>query len=111
MAPGLDTVAYQPYKAEPGGGPVPYPAFYSYAYPEPAGFAEAPIAPNAASYSADLREFILPYDAVRQAESPDDTLHAFLQTTYDAAATLGKWDRAFLERDGESRPGSTTARL
>jgi hypothetical protein len=93
----------------PGGGPIPYPAFYSYAYPEPAGFAEAPVEPNAAFYSADLREFILPYDAVRLAESPDDTLLAFLQTTYDAAATLGKWDRAFLERDCDPRPGSTTA--
>jgi hypothetical protein len=93
----------------PGGGPIPYPAFYSYAYPEPAGFAEAPVEPNAAFYSADLREFILPYDAVRQAASPDDTLLAFLQTTYAAAATLGKWERACLERDCEPRPGSTTA--
>lgn len=90
----------------PGGGPIPYPAFYSYAYPEPAGFAEAPVEPNAAFYSADFREFILPYDAVRQAESPEDTLLAFLQTTYDAAATLGKWDRAFLERDCDPRPDS-----
>jgi hypothetical protein len=93
----------------PGGGPIPYPAFYSYAYPEPAGFAEAPVEPNAAFYSVDLREFILPYDAVRQAESPDGTLLAFLQTTYDAAATLGKWDRAFLECDCDPRPDSTTA--
>jgi hypothetical protein len=93
----------------PGGGPIPYPAFYAYAYPEPAGFAETPVQPNAAFYGADLREFILPYDAVRQAESPDDTLLAFLQTTYDAAATLGKWDRAFLERNCDPRPDSTTA--
>jgi Family of unknown function (DUF5996) len=83
----------------PGGGPIPYPAFYSYAYPEPAGFAEAPVEPAAALYSSDLREFILPSDAVRQAESPDDTLLSFLQTTYEAAANLGKWDRASLERD------------
>jgi Family of unknown function (DUF5996) len=82
----------------PGGGPIPYPAFYSYAYPEPAGFAEASVEPDAAFYSSDLREFILPYDAVRQAESPDHMLLAFLQTTYEAAANLGKWDRAALER-------------
>ncbi len=82
-----------------GGGAIPYPAFYSYAYPEPAGFAEAPIKPAAAFYSKDYREFILPYDAVRQSSSPDDTLLDFLQTTYEAAADLGKWDRAALERE------------
>ena len=84
----------------PGGGPIPYPAFYAYAYPEPAGFAQSPVAPDAAFYSTDLREFILPYDAVRQSESPDDTLLAFLQATYEAAATLAQWDRAALERPG-----------
>ena len=82
----------------PGGGPIPYPAFYSYAYPEPAGFAEAPIKPAAAFYSTDFREFILPYETVRQAASPDETLLDFLQTTYEAAAELGKWDRAAIER-------------
>ncbi|MES2368279.1 DUF5996 family protein [Thiobacillus thioparus] len=86
----------------PGGGPIPYAAFYSYAYPEPAGYAEARVEPAAAFYSTELREFILPYDAVRQATTPDDTLLAFLQTTYDAAADLGAWDRASLERDGDS---------
>ena len=55
----------------PGGGPVPYPVFYAYAYPAPAGFEEAPVRPSSASYNTDLREFILPYDAVRAAESPD----------------------------------------
>ena len=91
----------------PGGGPIPYPAFYSYAYPEPTGFAEAPIKPAAAFYSTDFREFILPYEAVRQALAPDDTLLEFLQTTYEAAATLGKWDRAALERNNDPgiRPG------
>jgi len=84
----------------PGGGPIPYPAFYAYAYPEPAGFAQSPVAPDAAFYSTDLREFILPYDAVRQSESPDDTLLEFLQATYEAAATLAQWDRAALERPG-----------
>ncbi len=83
----------------PGGGPIPYPAFYSYAYPEPAGFKAAAIQPVAAFYSADLGEFILSYDAVRQADSPDETLLAFLQATYQAAANLGGWDRDALERD------------
>jgi len=91
----------------PGGGPIAYPAFYSYAYPEPAGFAEAPVTPGAAFYSTDFREFILPYDAVRQAQSPDDTLLEFLQTTYEAAAILGKWDRAALERDPNWSPASS----
>ncbi|HEX9698865.1 MAG TPA: DUF5996 family protein [Acidobacteriota bacterium] len=83
----------------PGGGPISYPAFYSYAYPEPPGFAGAPIRPANAFYSTDFREFVLAYDVVRQAPSPDDTLLDFLQTTYDAAADLAGWDRASLERD------------
>lgn len=82
----------------PGGGPVPYAAFYSYAYPEPAGFATSIIQPAAAFYSAELREFILPYDVVRQSESPDRILLEFLLTTYRAAADLAEWDRASLER-------------
>lgn len=81
----------------PGGGAVPYAAFYSYAYPEPDGFSTAPVKPDAAFYSPDLREFILPYDVVRQAESPDDTLLDFLQSTYEAAADLARWDRGALE--------------
>jgi len=81
----------------PGGGAIPYPAFYSYAYPEPVGFPDAPVMPEAAFYSRDFREFILAYDIVRQSKSPDDTLLDFLQTTYEAAANLGKWDRASLE--------------
>ncbi len=86
----------------PGGGAIDYPAFYSYAYPEPEGFASAPLLPSAAFYSPDLREFILPYDAVREAAAPEAMLLAFLQTTYDAAANLGRWDRAALERGGAS---------
>ena len=82
----------------PGGGAIPYPAYYSYAYPEPDRFAETPVKPDAAFYSRDLREFILPYDAVRQSESPDDRLLEFLQTTYEAAANLGAWNREALER-------------
>jgi hypothetical protein len=81
-----------------GGGPVPDAVFYSYAYPEPAGFSQAAVRPDAAFYSPDLREFLLPYDAVRQAPSPDEMLLEFLQTTYEAAADLGRWDRATLER-------------
>jgi uncharacterized protein DUF5996 len=102
-----DLVAREAYSHEvsscgfwPGGGPVPYPAFYSYAYPEPGGFREAPVKPEGAFYSADLREFVLPYDVVRKSASPDDSLLAFLETTYAAAADLGGWDRRSLERAG-----------
>jgi hypothetical protein len=87
----------------PGGGAIPYAAFYSYSYPEPAGFSAASIKPEAAFYSADLREFILPYDVVRQSKSPDETLLDFLQTTYEAAANLSRWDRRSLERGPDPR--------
>lgn len=70
----------------------PHPAFYSYAYPEPARFAQAPVRPAGASYSEALREFILPYDAVRTSPSPDATLLEFLQSTYEAAAGPQGWD-------------------
>lgn len=83
-----------------GGGPVPHAAFYSYAYPEPAGFAEATVRPDAAFYHRELREFVLPYDAVRTATDPDATLLSFLQSTYEAAANLGGWDRELLEATG-----------
>ena len=83
----------------PGGGAIDYPAFYSYAYPAPAGFAEARGGPEGAFYSKDYGEFILPYDGVARAASPDETLLEFLQSTYEAAATLGAWDRAALEND------------
>ncbi len=83
----------------PGGGPIPYPAFYSYAYPESVGFSAASVLPSTAFYSNDLREFILPYDAVRQSDSPDDTLLEFLQTTYEVVANLAKWNRSSLEND------------
>jgi hypothetical protein len=82
----------------PGGGAILYPAFYSYPYPEPDGFSKALVKPNAAFYSTDLHEFILAYDVVRQSESPDQTLLDFLQTTYEAAANLGGWNRNALER-------------
>jgi hypothetical protein len=79
----------------PGGGEEG--AFYAYAYPEPAGYPAAPVTPDAAFYSAGFRQFLLPYEAVRTAADPDATLLGFLQTTYEAAADLGRWDRAALE--------------
>jgi hypothetical protein len=86
-----------------GGGAIPYAAFYAYAYPEPAGFAAAAVKPEGAFYSTDLREFILPYDVVRQSPAPDATLFEFLQTTYEAAADLANWDRMSLERRSDPR--------
>jgi hypothetical protein len=85
-----------------GGGAIPYPAFYAYAYPEPQGYANASVKPETAFYSGDLREFILAYDAVRQSADPDATLTDFLQSTYEAAANLAQWDRASLERSAGS---------
>lgn len=99
-----DTVAREAYSHEvssagfwPGSGSIDYPAFYSYAYPEPPGFSLTGVQPSQAFYDSMLHEFILPYDAVRTASSPDDTLLAFLQSTYEAAANCGDWDRAALE--------------
>jgi hypothetical protein len=92
----------------PGGGAIDYPAFYSYAYPAPEGFAAAPVRPNAAFFHEAMGEFILPYDAVREAAAPDATLLEFLESTYEAAANAAGWDRAALEcppgRAGISRP-------
>ncbi|MGB0085174.1 MAG: DUF5996 family protein [Rhodomicrobiaceae bacterium] len=81
----------------PGGEGLEYPVFYSYAYPEPPGFASAPVRPDQAHYNENLHEFILPYDAVRTAGDPDRVLMEFLTTSYEAAASLSKWDRAALE--------------
>ncbi len=89
-------------------GPVEYAAFYSYAYPAPEGFAAARVTPDAAFFSKELGEFILPYDAVRTARDGDATLMDFLQSTYDAAADLAKWDRAALEC-GLGEPGKPRA--
>jgi hypothetical protein len=82
----------------PGNDAIPFPAFYAYAYPEPEGFRDARVRPDSAFYSRELKEFILPYAEVRQADSPDRRLLEFLQSTYDAAADLGHWDRPLLER-------------
>lgn len=76
----------------PGGDALPEPIFYSYAYPTPEGFGDWPVKPEAAHWSSDLGEFVLPLAAVRRAEDPDAALLAFLQSTFDAAAELGRWD-------------------
>jgi Family of unknown function (DUF5996) len=83
----------------PGGAGMAKPVFYSYAYPAPSGFADASVRPGAAFFSREMGEFFLPYDEVRRALSPDAMLLEFLQSTYDAAADLGRWDRAKLERE------------
>jgi uncharacterized protein DUF5996 len=99
-----DDVACEAYSHEvssagfwPGSGAIDYPAFYSYAYPEPAGFRAAQVRPEAAFFSEAAGEFILPYDAVRTAADPDQALLEFLQSTYEAAADAAKWDRDALE--------------
>ncbi len=85
------------------GAPGMHPMFYSYAYPEPSGYAEYPIAPAAAAYSRDFGEFVLPYESMRTSEDPDRALLEFLQSTYEAAAICAKWDRAALEVDPSPR--------
>ena len=103
--PGLaDAVVREAYSHEvssagfwPGGSGIDFPAFYSYAYPEPDGFRASPVEPGAASFNETLGEFLLPYEAVRTAADPDATLLAFLQSAYLAAALAGKWDRPALE--------------
>ena len=82
----------------PGGGPIPEPVFYAYAYPEPSGYADHVVRPHAAYYHRDMREFVLPYAAVRSAPAPEEALLEFVQSTYEAAAERGGWDRAVLER-------------
>ena len=86
----------------PGGGVEG--AFYSYAYPEPDGYADSPVAPQAAFYSAEFKQFLLPYEAVRTSDDPDRVLSEFLNTTYAAAADRGHWDRAALEDDPHRLP-------
>jgi hypothetical protein len=81
-----------------GSGPVLEPAFYAYAVPEPPGLKAARVQPRGAFYHGELGEFILPYDTVRKADSPDDAIVAFVDSTYDQAATLARWNRPVLER-------------
>src|SRR5207237_3722250 len=83
----------------PGNEQIPTALFYSYAYPSPDGFAQAKVKPAAASFHPQLREFVLPYDDVRGAESPDDAVLEFAQNTYHAAATLAEWDRTALAEE------------
>jgi hypothetical protein len=103
--PGADAITREAYSHEvishgfwPGGGAVESPMFYSYTAPAPAGLEAARIRPGAAFYSTEMSEFFLPYDEVRTSDSPDHTLMEFLQSTYEAGATLANWNRAELER-------------
>jgi uncharacterized protein DUF5996 len=104
-APGIpDNVTREAYSHEvssagfwPGGNGADA-AFYSYAYPEPAGYGDWPVRPSSGVYRADMREFLLPYSAVRKVNSPDEDVLSFLRSTYDGAATLGNWPREALER-------------
>ncbi|MGH9431715.1 MAG: DUF5996 family protein [Terriglobia bacterium] len=103
---GADPVTREAYSHEcssagfwPGSGDIKGPAFYSYSAPEPPGYAEYKVQPEKAYYHSGLHEFVLAYDDVRQADSPKNALLSFLQSTYEAGATLGGWDRASLEAD------------
>lgn len=100
-----DAVTWEAYSHEvsscgfwPGGGAVTEPMFYAYAYPEPDAFKDYSIQPAEAFYYAPMREFFLPYEAVRRAPDPDTTLLAFAQSTCEAAANLGRWERTVLEQ-------------
>ncbi|WCM26455.1 DUF5996 family protein [Sphingomonas sp. QA11] len=103
--PGLpDAVTCEAYSHEeasvgfwPGSDAYPHASFYAYAYPAPAGYAEAKVEPGESVYSVEMGEFLLPYDAVRTAADPDSALLAFCRSTYDAAADLAAWDRDALE--------------
>src|SRR3954470_162575 len=104
--PGADKMTQEAYSHEvssvgfwPGASGMSDAAFYSYAAPEPNGFKQAPAQPDAAAYNESLGEFLLPYEDVRKAESPSTSLLQFCQSTYEAAANLGKWDRVALERE------------
>ena len=103
--PGADPVTREAYSHEvisagfwPGGGEIKGAAFYAYAAPEPAGFAQQSVQPSAAFYHPNLHEFLLMYDDVRKAASPREALLSFLQSTYEAGANLAQWDRKELER-------------
>jgi hypothetical protein len=102
---GADSITREAYSHEvisagfwPGGRDVKGAAFYAYAAPEPPGFAQSPVRPAEAFYHPQLKEFILMYDDVRRSASPSETLLAFLQSSYDAGADLGRWNRAELDR-------------
>jgi hypothetical protein len=92
----------------PGGDATPFPMFYSYAYPEPDGFAGAHVRPSGATYHDGLSEFVLPYEEARRFVSPDAALLEFAESTYTAAAEFGRWDRASLEREPPARSAAGT---
>ena len=103
--PGADPITREAYSHEviscgfwPGGGDVKEASYYTYAAPEPEGYAQRAVHPAQAYYHPQMKEFLLPYDAVRTAKSPHDTLLAFARSTYEAAADLAKWPRRELER-------------
>src|SRR5205823_9065079 len=103
--PGADAMTREAYSHEvlsagfwPGGGAMPEAVLYAYAAPEPPGYKTARVGPRAAFYSADFNEFFLKYEDLRTAPSPHDALMEFLQTTYQAGATLANWNRGELER-------------
>jgi Family of unknown function (DUF5996) len=104
--PGVDPITREAYSHEvssaglwPGGGDIKGAAFYAYAAPEPQGYAQAPVGPAKAFYHPQMKEFLLMYDDVRKSDSPRAALLEFLQSTYEGAANLGKWDRKELEKD------------
>jgi hypothetical protein len=90
----------------PGGGEVKDAAFYCYAAPQPLGFEKQPVRPREASYHSGLGEYVLMYEDVRKAKSPAATLLDFLESTYEAGAITGKWDRAALEREAQPAAGA-----
>jgi hypothetical protein len=103
--PGADSITRESYSHEvishgfwPGSGAVAEPSFYAYSAPEPAGFKNAVVRPSAAYYSTEFSDFILPYESVRTAASPEEDLTAFMKTTYTAAADSAHWNRGELER-------------
>lgn len=105
VRPGADSITREAYSHEvssvgfwPGSGSVQDAAFYSYAAPEPPGFKDERVRPDTAFYDPQLGEFLLMYDDVRKAKSPTASLLGFCQSTFEAAATLGEWDRSALER-------------
>ena len=102
---GADSITREGYSHElishgfwPGSGNVKAPAFYSYTAPEPEGLSKAALRPASAFYNPETSGFLLPYDEMRQADNPEDALLEFMQSTYEAGATLAKWDRPALER-------------
>jgi len=102
---------FWPGNASASGATLGRPAFYAYIYPEPPGFKEASVRPREARYNEALSEFILPYEAARQADSPDRAIRDFFDSTYEAAATLAHWDRSLLERRPEpGRPRTSGGR-